>query len=78
MKNLLSKIIDVICFVGGSVLTLFYLADFQIHISHTAQYFNGAIDWKNNYYLEANHLIFVLIGIGLIILGFLIRSWRKH
>jgi uncharacterized membrane protein SirB2 len=76
MKKLIPKIIDVICFVGGTVLVLFYATDFQLVISHL-KYSQFPDDWKNNYYLEANHLIFVLIGIGLIILGFLIRSWRK-
>lgn len=64
MKN---KIFDIICFVGGGflfVMTLFNYSTYSRDGSGTPHY-------------SEIQIILLALGIGLIILGFLIRSWRK-
>ncbi len=71
MKN---KIIDIICFVGGSAIftkSLFNFESISVYDSRirseSARYYT--------YLPEDQYLL--TIGVCLIILGFLIRSWRK-
>ncbi|MEO8233588.1 MAG: hypothetical protein ABI638_15010 [Ignavibacteriota bacterium] len=68
-KTISSKIIDVVCFVGGSSLfigTLFSLHSF------------GSTDSYRNYYYSTVQTFLLAIGIGLIVLGILIRNWRNR
>lgn len=65
-RNIFSKIIDIICFVGGTFLFVYNLFGF-----HT-----GRGDYAYYYYND-NQEYMLAIGMALIILGFLIRSWKK-
>jgi len=76
MKKLIPKIIDLICFIGGSILLIYNLLDFK---SSGGDFFglgNGGND--STYYYSKSNQILAAIGFGLIVLGFLIRSWRKE
>jgi hypothetical protein len=64
MKNLLPKIIDVICFGIG---TLFFV----IGVIYAFRYSLYQMDGIERNTIKAG------IGAFLIVLGFLIRSWRK-
>jgi hypothetical protein len=66
MKKLIPKITDIICFLGGSTLLIYNLLDFR-----------GGYDSFNFYYKESTQIL-ASIGLGLIVLGFLIRTWRKE
>ena len=68
MKKIFPKIIDVVCFVGGSALFIGTL-------------FNAKSYGRNgngNYYYSDSQLFLLVVGIVLIVLGFLIRNWRKE
>lgn len=64
MKN---KIIDIICFVGGGSLFVGTLFSYE---TYTRDFFG--------IYFSTIQIILLAIGAGLIILGFLIRSWSKQ
>lgn len=83
MKKLIPKIIDVICFAGGSILILEVL----LFIFHKYNYtFLGSYLHYNIYYRYYDNIpkieplvgIYFIIGIVLIILGILVRVWRKE
>jgi len=74
MKKLIPKIIDLICFIGGSVLLIYNL----LYILYP----KTSVSLRRiSYPYEADDLfgyrIGLLLGLGLIVLGFLIRTWRK-
>jgi len=66
IRIIFSKLIDIICFVGGTFLFVYNLFGF-----HTG--------WRDypHYYYKDNQEYMLAIGMSLIILGFLIRSWKK-
>ena len=72
--NLLLKIIfaltDLVCFVGGSILFLYSLS--QLYFFRTMF---GEDEGNYGYELESSE--YIAIGIGLIVLGIVIKSWRK-
>jgi hypothetical protein len=72
MKKLIPKIIDLICFVGGSFLLFFNLVDLKYH-----RFGIMSSDSGGYYYYSQDNQISIAVGLGLIVVGFLIRSWRK-
>ncbi len=66
MRSLTSKIIDVICFIGGTII-----------FAHTLFSFNNRSREGGSYYYTDLQGILLAVGISLIVLGFLIRDWRK-
>ena len=67
MRSLTQKIIDVVCFIGGTII-----------FSHTLFSFNNSSREGGSYYYTDLQETLLAIGISLIVLGFLIRSWRKN
>jgi len=62
----LFKIFDVLFFGLGGYLFLYYLFD----ISHSSR-------GLSYYYYRDDALIGIAVGVVLIVLGFLVRSWRS-
>ena len=72
--NLLLKIlfalIDLACIAGGSILFVYSLLQLQ--------FFRAMSGGDEGYYdYKSDSSEFIAIGIGLIVLGMVIRSWRK-
>ena len=67
------KLIDVICFIGGTSIFVFTLFDFHVGKSSIGK------NLGTTYYYYYTHLQCLLLAIGAssVVLGFLIRSWRK-
>ena len=89
MKKVFTEIVfalvDVVCFVQGAVILAYSL----MHISYKVEIVRGegltALERQNlqvaigGYYYYADPYIKVaLIGVALLIIGYLMRSWRKH
>lgn len=72
--NLLRKIIfvliDLVCFVGGAILFLYSLS--QLYAFRTLFGEDEA-----NYVYNSDISVYIEIGIGLLVLGIVIRAWRK-
>ena len=88
MKKIISTVlfalVDIVCFLQGGVILVYAL----MHISYKVEIARGdglsAVDTQNvpvaiggYYYYPEQYIKVVLIGIALIITGFLMRSWRK-
>ena len=79
MRSLTQKIIDVICFIGGTSIFVFTLFDFSSSSGGNYDY-RGIYEISNNgycYYYTVTQNYLLAIGASLIVLGFLIRDWRK-
>lgn len=70
MKKLIPKIIDIICFLGGSILAIYCGSYILFPRDLIGVRFIGGSN-------ILNYRIGFLIGVNLIVLGFLIRSWLK-
>ena len=85
MKKLLFIIIDVLCFIGGSILFVYNAFDFFFSLWKTSfiyervQYPKPKENLLNEIIPNVETAkILMLVGLALIIFGFLIRSWRKN
>ncbi|MDA3861006.1 MAG: hypothetical protein PF445_07245 [Melioribacteraceae bacterium] len=68
MKNN-QKLVDVICFVLGSFLTVYFISNYAIGgDSRVELYF---------FYYKAYSKFGIAFGVSLIVIGFVVRSWRK-
>ncbi len=67
IKNFISKFIDVFCIVGGTYIFVFNLFGFHL-VSRD----------YTEYYFTATQQYQLAIGVSLIVLGILIRYWRKE
>ena len=70
LLKMLFALIDLVCFVGGSALFLYSLS--QLYFFRTMF---GEDEGNYGYELESSE--YIAIGIGLIVLGIVIKSWRK-
>ena len=69
MKKIISKIIDIVCFVVGTfffVGVLFSFSHFDVHSGREG------INWSTE------QIVILASSAALIVLGFLIRTWRKE
>ncbi|MCL4550078.1 MAG: hypothetical protein M1495_16100 [Bacteroidetes bacterium] len=88
MKKILATIVfalvDVVCFLQGSII-LFYAL---LHINYKVEIVRGeglsTLEMQNvpvaiggYYYYADQYIKIALIGLALILTGFLMRSWRK-
>lgn len=88
MKKMMSAVVfalvDIVCFLQGSVIALYAL----LHISYKVEVVRGegltTLEMQNvpvaiggYYYYTDQYIKVAIIGFALIILGFLMRSWRK-
>ena len=63
-----NKVYDVLFFVGGSALTL--LGFFTTYNESSENFFNR---YKTDWY----DFLFIIVGISMIVFGFVRRSWGK-
>jgi len=82
--NVLFAVVDVVCFLQGSVLLVYALLhiSYKVEISHgegltTVELQNVPASVGGYYYYTEQYIQVAVIGIALIIAGFLMRSWRK-
>lgn len=84
MATIVFALVDIVCFLQGSVI-LFYAL---LHINYKVEIVRSeglpALEVQNvpaaiggYYYYADQYIKIALIGIALIITGFLMRSWRK-
>jgi len=81
IKNTIKKLLDIICFVGGSCLTIYALMSFNAYIENAKRRFTEIIasgDPVGIAYSYTNQsILYGTVGIGLIVFGFVLRSWYK-
>ena len=68
--KILFNLIDLVCFVGGAILFVYSLSQL-----YSFQAMLGEDEGNNGYELGSSE--YIAVGIGLIVLGIVIRSWRK-
>lgn len=77
MKNLFSRIsfglIDMVCFIGGISLFTFNILSFTAG----GNFLRDTPDYAFDYYYPFKNKLYATIGISLIVLGIVIRLWRK-
>ena len=89
MKKILPAVVfalvDIVCFVQGAVI----LTNSLLHFSYKVEVVHGegfsSQEFQNTpvaiggyYYYSDQYIKVALIGVALIITGFLMRSWRKN
>jgi len=85
MSTIVFALVDIVCFIQGSVILVYAL----LHFSYKVEVVRGdgltTLEMQNipvaigGYYFYSEPFIKIaLIGIALIITGFLMRSWRKN
>ncbi|MEW6653335.1 MAG: hypothetical protein AB1394_07690 [Bacteroidota bacterium] len=85
LVNVLFAVVDIVCFLQGSVLLAYSLLHFsyKVDVSYgegltTVELQNVPTTAGGHYYYTEQYIQVAVIGIGLIITGFLMRSWRKN
>lgn len=85
LTNILFAIVDIVCFLQGGVLVIYGLMHFnyKVDVGHsegltTVEMQNIPVGFGGHYYYNEQYINITLIGIGLIIIGFLMRNWRKN
>lgn len=84
MSVMLFALVDIVCFLQGGVI-LFYAL---LHINYKVEVARGeglvTLETQNvpvaiggYYYYSEQYIKIALIGLALLIAGFLMRSWRK-
>ncbi len=85
MTTILFALVDIVCFLQGSAITVYAL----MHIKYKVEIVRGegltTLEMQNvpvaiggYYYYTDQYIKVAVIGITLIITGFLMRSWRKN
>ena len=85
LLNVLFAVVDIVCFLQGSVLLAYSLLHFsyKVEVSHgegltTVELQNVPTSVGGYYYYTDQYIQVAIIGIALIIAGVLMRSWRKN
>ena len=84
MGIIVSALVDIVCFLQGSIIIAYALLHFSYKIEVVRGEGINPVETQNvpvaigGYYFYSDQYIKVaLIGLALIITGFLMRSWRK-
>ncbi len=82
--NILFVLVDIVCFLQGGVITAYALLniDYKIEVAKgdgltNLVMQNIPVSIGGYYFYSDQYITVAVIGIGLIITGFLVRSWRK-
>ncbi|MCX7874992.1 MAG: hypothetical protein N2321_02370 [Melioribacteraceae bacterium] len=85
LTNILFAVVDVVCFLQGGVLLIYSLLHFsyKVEVGHlegltTVEMQNVPLTIGGYYYYSEQYINVALIGVGLIIVGILMRNWRKN
>jgi len=84
MEIIVSALVDIVCFLQGSIIVAYALLHFSYKIEVVRGEGINPVETQTvpvaigGYYFYSDQYIKVaLIGLALIITGFLMRSWRK-
>ena len=84
MSTIVFASVDLVCFLQGSVLLLYGLINFsyKVEVVRGENYYaleaqQAPVAIGGYYYYPEAYAKIILIGLALIITGFLMRSWRK-
>jgi len=82
---LVFALVDIVCFIQGAVILTYSLLHFnyKVEIVHgsdlsTQEFQNTQVAIGGYYYYSDEQIKVALIGVSLIVIGFLMRSWRKN
>lgn len=83
--NVLFAVVDIVCFLQGGVLLAYSLLHFsyKVEVAHgegltTVELQNVPVAIGGFYFYTDQYIQVAVIGMGLIIAGLLMRSWRKN
>ncbi|MCX7798434.1 MAG: hypothetical protein N2249_07405 [Melioribacter sp.] len=84
MITIIFALVDIVCFVQGGATLAYALLHFQYKVEiargdgfTTSELQNIPVAIGGYYYYPESYIKVAIIGIALIITGFLMRSWRK-
>ena len=85
MTNIVFALVDIACFLQGSIIIFYALLHFNYRtefLSNSNYYFlentnTSPIIVGGHYYYHDSYIKIAMIGLALVITGFLMRSWRK-
>lgn len=84
MITIIFAMVDIVCFVQGGAILAYALLHFQYKVEiargegfTTSELQNLPVAIGGFYYYSESYIKVAIIGIALIITGFLMRSWRK-
>jgi hypothetical protein len=85
LVNILFAIVDIVCFLQGSILLVYSLLhlSYKLEIAHgegltTLEAQSVPVAVGGYYFFPDQYIKVAVIGVALIITGFLMRSWRKN
>ncbi|MCX6175612.1 MAG: hypothetical protein NTZ27_12740 [Ignavibacteriales bacterium] len=84
LEIIVSALVDVVCFLQGSIIVAYALLHFSYKVEvvrgegiNPVETQNVPIAIGGYYFFSDQYIKVALIGLALIIIGFLMRSWRK-
>lgn len=84
MATIVFALVDIVCFLQGSIILFYALLHFNYKVEivrgeglSTLEMQNIPLAIGGHYYYANQYIKVALIGLALIITGFLMRSWRK-
>lgn len=85
LTNILFAVVDIVCFLQGSVLLAYALLHFnyKVEIAHaegltTVEMQNVPTAVGGYYYYSDQYINIAIIGVALIVTGVLMRNWKKN
>lgn len=73
--NWVAKFLDVVTFVVGSIVLA--VGAFNFSVVRLNDYNDNSVSVAAGYVYHDNAVTLIAVGVGLIVLGFVLRSWRR-